>query len=105
MPSRISLGDAIRALRAELVDAVRTHEGDSLRFALGTVEVELQVVAAVEGSSEGGVTFWLASGAAQRDRVADTSHTVRLSLMPVAVGRSAGLDRDVLVVSELEELG
>jgi len=49
-PVPIPLASAIRALRTELQEAVRAGEGEDLRFALGPVELELQVQAGSEGA-------------------------------------------------------
>jgi hypothetical protein len=101
----IPLASAIRVLRAELQAAVRAGEGEDLRFALGPVELELQVQAASEGGGEAGIKFWLVSVGAKGSRSSQTTHTVRLSLTPVRADADGGEDRDVLVASELEERG
>ncbi len=100
----IPLASAIRALRAELQEAVRASAGEELRFALGPVELELQVVAASEGAGSATVKFWLVSVGAKGNRTSQTTHTVRLSLTPVRVAFGVE-DHDVLVASELEERG
>lgn len=104
-PVPIPLASAIRALRTELQAAVRSSEGEELRFALGPVELELQVETASEGEGEAGIKFWLVSVGAKGSRSSGMTHTVRLSLTPVRVGADADEDRDVLVTSELEERG
>jgi Trypsin-co-occurring domain 2 len=104
-PAPIPLASAIRALRAELQAAVRAGENEELRFALGPVELELQVEAACEGTLESGIKFWLVSVGAKGSRSSGATHTMRLSLTPVRVGALADDGRDVLVASELEERG
>jgi hypothetical protein len=101
----IPLASAIRALRAELQAAVRAGGGEDLRFALGPVELELQVQAGSEGGGEAGIKFWLLSAGAKASRSSSATHTVRLSLTPVRVDANGGEDLDVLVASELEERG
>ena len=105
VPDPIPLASAIRVLREQLQDAVRGGKGEELRFALGPVELELQVEAAHEGGGEAGIKFWLASIGAKGSRSSSTMHTVRLSLTPVRVDAAGNEKRDVLVVSELEERG
>ncbi|MCA1697661.1 MAG: hypothetical protein LC790_01655 [Actinobacteria bacterium] len=105
VPTPIPLADAIRALRIELQEAVRAGENEDLRFALGTIELELEVQAECEGSLETGIKFWLVSLGAKGARSSTSTHTLRLSLTPVRVGAFADSDRDVLVASELEEHG
>jgi hypothetical protein len=101
----IPLANAIRALRREIVEAVRAGSGEEIRFALGPVELELQVEAAREVGGEAGVKFWLVSIGGKGSRSSGTSHTVRLTLTPVRTSAAAGEDKDVLVASELEERG
>lgn len=102
-PVPIPLASAIRALRSELQEAIRVGSGEELRFALGLVELELQVQATCEGSVESGVKFWVVSVGAKGARSSEVTHTLRLSLTPVRVGATGGEDRDVLVASELEQ--
>jgi len=99
------LASAIRVLREQLQDAVQAGEGEELRFALGPVELELQVEAAREGSGEAGIKFWLASIGAKGSRSSSTTHTLRLSLTPVRVDAVGNEKRDVLVASELDKRG
>lgn len=101
----IPLAVAVRALRGELLDAVRAGEGEPLRFALGPIELELQVQTTCEGSLETGIKFWLVSVGAKGARSSEATHTVRLSLTPVRVGAYGDEDRDVLVASEPELRG
>jgi len=105
MPDPIPLATAIRVLREQLQDAVRAGEGEELRFALGPVELELQVEAAHEGGGEAGIKFWLVSIGAKGGRSSSTTHTVRLSLTPVRVDDAGNQTRDVLVASKLEARG
>lgn len=104
-PPPIALASAIRALRSELQEAIRAGEGEELRFALGPVELELQVQAACEGGGEAGIKFWLVSIGAKGGRSSEATHTLRVSLTPVRVGAYGDQERDVLVASELEERG
>ena len=41
--AQIPLASAVRAIRAQLVEAVRAGKDEEIRFALGPVELELQV--------------------------------------------------------------
>jgi hypothetical protein len=80
-------------------------EGEELRFALGPVELELQVEAASEGGGEAGIKFWLVSATAKGGRSSRSTHTVRLSLTPVRVDALGVQDRDVLIASDVERRG
>lgn len=96
---RIPLSEAIRALRRELVEAVREGEGEELRFALGPVELELQLEVSKEAGGEASIAFWLVTVGAKGSRTQATTHTVSLTLTPI--GPSG--EKDVVVRSRVAE--
>jgi Trypsin-co-occurring domain 2 len=53
MSETIPLRDAVRALRAEIMAAAEDASGKSVRFELGQIELEFQVVAKGEKSADG----------------------------------------------------
>jgi hypothetical protein len=81
---RIPLAEAVRALRRELVEAVRQAEGEEIKFALGPVQLELQVEVSNETGGEAGIAFWLVSIGAKASRASATTHSIKLSLSPVS---------------------
>ena len=81
---QIPLAEAIRALRRELVEAVREGEDEELRFALGDIDLELQVEVSKEAGGEAGIAFWLVTIGGKASRTSGTTHTIRLSLSPVS---------------------
>jgi hypothetical protein len=101
----IPLASAIRALRSEIVEAVRAAAQEEIRFALGSVELELQVEAAREAGGEAGIKFWLVSIGGKGSHSSGTTHTVKLTLTPVRARTDGGDDGDVLVASEVEARG
>jgi Trypsin-co-occurring domain 2 len=72
-----------------------------IQFALGPVELELQVEATQEAGVKGGFKFWLASADASASRTSGRTHTVRLTLTPVRAD-AEGERHDVLVATDLE---
>jgi hypothetical protein len=102
---RIPLASAIEVLRAELVEAVKAGEGEEIQFALGRVELELQVAAENKVDGNAGIKFWLVSLGGGAARSSGSTHTVHLSLTPVRRTAGASGERDVLVASELEARG
>jgi hypothetical protein len=94
---QIPLADAIRALRSELVEAVREGADEEVRFALGPVELELQVEVSKEASGQAGIAFWLVSIGGGGKRASTTAHTVKLNLTPVDAS-----GEDLTVSSQLE---
>jgi hypothetical protein len=82
---RIPLAEAVRALRRELVEAVRQAEGEEIKFALGPVELELQVEVSSNTEGEAGIAFWLVAIGGRASRTDTATHTIRLNLAPVTV--------------------
>src|SRR5262245_22854240 len=80
----IPLAAAIQALRAEVVEAMRQAGDEEVRFALGPIELELQVEASREASGEAGIKFWLVSIGGRGSRSSSTTHTINLTLTPVS---------------------
>jgi hypothetical protein len=101
----LPLAESIDALRRELSDAIRTGENEDLQFALGTVELELQVEARREGTGGAGIVFGVVSAGAKGSRSSSSTHTLRLKLTPVRAGADGRERRDVLVASDLEQRG
>ncbi len=101
----IPLAVAIRALRAELEQAIAAGEGEQLRFALGAIELELQVQASVEGGAQAEAKLWVLSLGGKGARSSEATHTLRLTLTPVRTGALDDLDQDVLVASDVQERG
>jgi hypothetical protein len=100
--AQIPLAGAIRALRAEIVEAVRAGVGEEIQFALGPVELELEVEAAREVGGGAAIKFWLVSIGGKAARSETATHTVKLTLTPVRAHDVVGGDGDILVASELE---
>jgi hypothetical protein len=53
----LELGDVIRSLRAEITKAASVAEHEVLQFELGVIEIELNITAKSEGSSNGTIKF------------------------------------------------
>jgi hypothetical protein len=60
----VPLASAIRRLRAELLESMQEAEGEQLRFALGDIELDLQLEVSQEGKGDAGIRFW--AGLARR---------------------------------------
>jgi hypothetical protein len=63
---------------------VRQGKDEEVRFALGPVELELQVEVSKEAGGEAGIAFWLVTIGGKGSRTSTTTHTVKLSLSPVS---------------------
>jgi hypothetical protein len=89
--SPIPLSDAIRALRSEIVEAMREGEDADVRFRLGPIELEFGLEVGRTKGGEAGIAFWVIRLGGRGERSSATTHTVKLVLTPV------GVDGDVLV--------
>lgn len=95
----IPLASAIQALRQELIAAVDEGQDQQVRFALGDIELEFQVQIAREGKAKAGIAFWVLSLGGEGARSTAQTHTVRLSLSPVA-GSEARVPGPLIVGSQ-----
>jgi hypothetical protein len=95
---RIPLASAIRSLRHELVAAVQEGQDEDVRFALGPIELELQLEITREAGGDAKIGFWVVTLGGRAGRSTGTLHTVRLSLSPV-LASDAG-DTPLVVGSE-----
>ena len=65
MPDKmLPLGDVIRSLRAEIQAAAKANENESLKFKLGPIELEFQVVATKEAGADAKISFHIFSSGA-----------------------------------------
>jgi hypothetical protein len=95
--TQIPLAATIRALRLELMDAVRESKGEEMRFSLGPIDLELQVEVSSSGGGEAGIRFWVVSLGAKGERSSGATQTLRLRLTPVL---TSAADGDLLVGHE-----
>jgi hypothetical protein len=77
------LADAIRLLRAQLSQAMREGSAEDLRFGLGPIEVEFEVVLTKEAGVGGGVRFWVVSAEAKGMLTRASTHRVKVELQPL----------------------
>jgi hypothetical protein len=83
LSDRIPLAEAIRALRAELLDAMRAGSTADLRFGISGVEMEFEVEATRSGEADAGVRFWVINAGAKGSVSRGTTQRLTLSLVPV----------------------
>ncbi|WP_316762029.1 trypco2 family protein [Streptomyces herbicida] len=89
----IDLADVIRDLREELQSAIRAGDGESLRFELGPIELEVSVQLEKSATTGAKVRFWVAEAGAEASARRAGTQLVRLTLQP----QLAGTDRSPLV--------
>lgn len=110
MPSPIGLADAIENLRQELTEATRRGQGQSLRFTVEAIELEVAVDIVREGGGEGKVSFKvLGSGVEIGGRGAlsqSSAHRVKIILKPAgASGDYQVGDAEYLIQRDQPEAG
>ncbi len=76
---RIRLVDAVRALRAELMEAIGSSANKAIKFEVGEVLLTFQVE--VERSGEGKLSFWVVE--LSGSQAATTTHSIQIPLRPV----------------------
>lgn len=84
--SRVPLAGALRQLRAELIESMHSAEEEEIRFALGVIELELQLEVSSEVEGDVGIRFWLVSLGGSAGASRSATHTVRLTLTPETKG-------------------
>jgi hypothetical protein len=82
MDGAVELADFIADLRGELERAIWLGENKPLTFELGTIELELAVVAERENKPNGKIKLWVLEAGAETRRRSMTTQTVRLKLEP-----------------------
>jgi hypothetical protein len=85
----LPLGEVVRALRSEIIDAATAGVNETVRFEVGPIEVEITVVAKREGGPEGKIKFEVfgfgAEVGADAKFAREQTQKVKLNLTPVQV--------------------
>jgi hypothetical protein len=89
MSDMIPLRDALSALRAEVFGAAEDASTQAVRFELGPIEMEFQIVASREGGANGKIGFHIfgaeASIGASGKAASTSTQRVKLVLNPVLI--------------------
>ena len=84
MDAKVTLAEAIRELRAQLLEATTGGEGAPIRFVPKSAELELAITFDVEAEAGGGFkVFSLIDLSGKAKRADQNTHTVKLTLEPV----------------------
>jgi hypothetical protein len=81
---RVGVAEAVGALRVELSEAIAAAAGESLRFRVGEVTVELEVAVERVGGARGGLRFWVIDVGGEVSRTTTRTHRLTVPLTPVA---------------------
>ncbi|MFD8429213.1 trypco2 family protein [Streptomyces coelicoflavus] len=78
----VELAQAIESLRTQLETARRLAPPGSLRFEVGSVELEFQVELVSGAEANAGAKFYVLSAGGRKSVENRTTHSVRLTLTP-----------------------
>ncbi|MFJ3310763.1 trypco2 family protein [Streptomyces sp. NPDC086549] len=78
----VQLGDAVQSLRDELLDAAGRGAGQSVRFAVDSIELEFTVELRKGVSGSAGVKAWVVTAGSDVSRTRVDTHHVKLVLRP-----------------------
>ena len=87
----VPLAAAIRALRAELMQAWTDAQGQSLRFKVAPVELTLEVAVTWTGKGTAGIKWWLLEAGGEVSREKAVTQTIKLTLDPVTLDAQGNL--------------
>lgn len=80
----IRLSNAIENLREELAEAQEQGKGKALQFDVGTIEIELEVVAEKEIAGNGKINWWIVESGVDTKASKTNTHKLKLTLQTVA---------------------
>jgi hypothetical protein len=89
---KFPLQQMIKSLRLQLEQAIVDGQQSDLRFEVGTIELELKVVATSEAGVDGGLGWSILKFGAKSSEKDENVHTLRLTLAPrTKVGETLSL--------------
>lgn len=84
----LGLAEAIADLRREITQAVALAEGQPLQFALGSIDLELQVQLMANAGAKAGLKWVVVSVEADGRAQATHTHRIKLTLTPSVDGHA-----------------
>lgn len=84
MDARVTLAQAIRELREQIVKAMAEGKGEAVRFVAKSIELELGITFQVEAEAGAGFKLLSLIDLSGKAKAGDeNTHTVKLTLIPV----------------------
>jgi hypothetical protein len=83
---RIGLSDAIADLRGELTRAFEQGADESLKFEIGSVDLELEIELMVGGTAKAETKWWVVSAGAEARGERSSTHRIKLTMTPTMNG-------------------
>jgi hypothetical protein len=81
--AEIGLSEVVRALRAELDEAMAAAEGERIQFQANAIELEFQIGVTKSVDGHGGIRFWVLELGGGASLARESIQRVKLSLTPV----------------------
>jgi hypothetical protein len=85
LPGGVGLAEAIKALRAELTEAMLSAPGQGMRFRPGPVELTVEAALTKGVGGRTGIKWWLFEAGGEASRQSVVTQTLSLTLEPVLV--------------------
>lgn len=79
----LELAEVIQTLRESLAEAQSKGDGQSIRFNVNSVDIELQTVVEKEAGAGGKIKFWVVDGELSGKYKNSVTHKIKLSLQAV----------------------
>jgi hypothetical protein len=98
-PGYLGVAEAIAALREELAVARDSAVGEDVQFAVGSVEVELTMVAKRQGGGKFGAQFGVVTLGLDGSLAREQTHRLKISLTPKDAVTGEPVDVDAAVQS------
>lgn len=80
---KIGLKETLEALRIELSEAILVSEGKEIRFEVGEIELEFQVVVEQSEKTQGGIKFWVIEMGGDVTNKNAMVHKIKIPFKPV----------------------
>lgn len=98
MDDRVAAGlaNTIKALRAELNEAMTREADEPLRFALGAVTLDVELAITKDADADFGVRFWVLSLGTKGKVAREATNRLTLSLQPVVANADGTLKQALI---------
>ena len=79
---KLGLKETLEALRIEISESILDSDGKEIRFEMGEIELEIQVVVEKSKEGKGGVKFWVVEMGGVARNIDAITHKIKISLNP-----------------------
>jgi len=79
---KLGLKETLEALRIEISESILDSDGKEIRFEMGEIELEIQVVVEKSKEGKGGVKFWVVEMGGVARNIDAITHKIKITLKP-----------------------